>query len=1010
MDLEVGNPLTRRAGALPAKPVYMALRKETIEEFSCDYGIAPITRDPNPGYHPHPHCAYQRNTLEVKAVKLLREAMPTGTLVDVGSAARRVQRMDDNIHAMTPLLHEGDRARQESRLREQWCNHRMEACTCGPFEGALFTHSAYYMSGKDLLAFHKNRLTTRTSYHVVHRFNSAFGSMCHGELKYYYDGDMVVSNVVGNSHTYRHRRHFSQEPTPPFDEEGALVAEQISVLGDTYLFRVEYVFGVKPVGPTVPRNLREAIRNMDTEGEFPWKDQRSKLGAPTTVEIDVDRVLAHGPVLIGLGQEGVKVTLSRHAVDQVAARMLGVPRGPAAWRDALHYANGAYSTHLPDYMKPHASLITAAMAMTLVVNDEVEVLQTVLSRFHGVFRAHSQLLGWVPLQVLPARYAMVVAGVLACVGVSLYVALPEYQHLAGWAVLALAFSLAGLVSCLWCVARAREHSVGRGWVSRLQRTGATSHSDAGFTALDTSLEFPADERITEPLLPPADTGIRITYDQVFARVGRLAPKPAMLGVGVLLDHLAPRVVRSCGDSELSGVANRLLLRTPEPEPEGIRRYQSFIARSEDMARFLSEPIITTDADVRRWCDKYPRRRADELYETWKRVAEKDGLDSRELTVHAFVKLEKKVDVTMDGVAKGATPRMVCAHTDAVLVLTCPMVSLLYDQMRATLDGQGRLFFAPGSSSERVGEVMQEWADRCRAPLYWWVDAEKFDAHIRGEVRDEWGRVLWFKGATPTQYQAFMESGSILRTPHGVIAFIPPQEQRLWSGRGDTNLQGTFDTLALTGGVLEELAKPTEYYGNSGSVFWGSMGCGDDGAGVMDWDGPEVMLIEGMEKMLLQAGFKHTVQVSRNLYDADFCSKLFWPVEGGTRLVLGAKPGRMISRIGYVLIGPNEPNLKGMVVGLLNDNHHVPVLGAFLLHLYSLLKRDKVVRGRSEWDGFHVQRRYACDQSTWDAFRRRYECSQEEAEELQATLLRVERLPALLSPPTLLKRMISRDEL
>jgi hypothetical protein len=434
----------------------------------------------------------------------------------------------------------------------------------------------------------------------------------------------------------------------------------------------------------------------------------------------------------------------------------------------------------------------------------------------------------------------------------------------------------------------------------------------------------------------------------------------------------------------------------------MKAMDGWMGNSPDCVEFISRDIVITPTDVKSWVRKYSMARASELYKCYESVCERCKLSSAELVVRPFVKVEKKVDVTPLGPKKLATPRMVCAHSDEVLVVTCPFIARMFSHAKDTFDGRCGFVFAPGRSSEQLGEDLNRFASTCARPCYWSIDSEKFDAHHTDEHNTRFNRVCWLKGADDLTLSALEDAGSTLKTPHGVTARYDTatfhELKGIQSGEGATNFKGSL----TTGGIARSNPSLT---GRGGGV----MSCGDDGAGCTDlkddWTPDD--LKSSLETWALRCGFKTTATVSEDPGEIDFCSKLFWPTSDGW--VLAAKPGRLISRIGFLVIGPNEPNLKGVVISLLNDNHHVPVLGAFLKHLHKLLSREKARFGKSEWEGFHVTKRHEVHSEAVAMFTRRYDCTVAEMQELEDLLLSVERIPAIISSPLLL-RMVERDEL
>jgi len=91
-------------------------------------------------------------------------------------------------------------------------------------------------------------------------------------------------------------------------------------------------------------------------------------------------------------------------------------------------------------------------------------------------------------------------------------------------------------------------------------------------------------------------------------------------------------------------------------------------------------------------------------------------------------------------------------------------------------------------------------------------------------------------------------------------------------------------------------------------------------------------VEQIRDSYLKYGFTAKPVIARNLYEVDFCSKLFWPTDTG--IVLGPKPGRMLPKLGCGITKLSEQEFKGYMKGIEKDAHFVPGVAQYL-ELYDL---------------------------------------------------------------------------
>lgn len=99
--------------------------------------------------------------------------------------------------------------------------------------------------------------------------------------------------------------------------------------------------------------------------------------------------------------------------------------------------------------------------------------------------------------------------------------------------------------------------------------------------------------------------------------------------------------------------------------------------------------------------------------------------------------------------------------------------------------------------------------------------------------------------------------------------------------------------------------------------------------------------------LQRLGFKVKLKVHEDPDLVEFCSGRFWCTTEGR--VWGPKPGRWLSKIGFS-VGSEEKPLtwfKGVLLGVKQNTAHVPVLGATVKHLLTMLTHVKAKASQPE---------------------------------------------------------------
>lgn len=161
----------------------------------------------------------------------------------------------------------------------------------------------------------------------------------------------------------------------------------------------------------------------------------------------------------------------------------------------------------------------------------------------------------------------------------------------------------------------------------------------------------------------------------------------------------------------------------------------------------------------------------------------------------------------------------------------------------------------------------------------------------------------------------MDVCSMCTSPDGTIVGIPDDTNRLMTGVGHTGFGQTCVHGHCYLAWFDSICPLNE-------MFMSQLG-DDNFTGIETEDDPTV----GMREWFASIGFTIKVKVSRNLWEADFCS--MWFVSSSTGLRLSPKIGRALSKT-YYCWRPLSPTqyydwLLTVATGLHNLVNHMPVL-------------------------------------------------------------------------------------
>jgi hypothetical protein len=995
-----------------AKPVHFNMSVPQVKEFVKDYGIQPILRTSEP-YHQHPHLAYSRNTLERIALDM---ASDYGLVADVGSAARLVRLGKTEVHCLCPHIQPGDIARmnQAKKKTSRVCDHTLQVCTCGPFDALMFIHSAYYFDYNDLFeALMKS--THHVGFVVGHLFPEAYGHFAYKEgnweVDFIRDQPMIITKVNGNAHSYTHKPLLWDYQVQPGDENSSIEVEQIAKIQDTYLWRITAVS--RPVQHPQPKMLWEdQVVDRQHMGPItlPGHDHVStrSSAANRLFRIEVDNLYGWGPIVYSITTQG-RFYIPRGAIEEAAMKISFKPRDPALLQDVAYIMRKSISTsRLPGDLRLRAITMGTALAFNMNVQNEVNVLHTMTSRFSSLWKMHAILVSLSPIKAISLFTLIFWSLVSLAIIILLFVEVDFDHHVLGWSLLGIWGVVCIIISCkLLCTARQQARTL-ENWSTTLFHEQRASHITGGYGRLRNWL-FPATDSLREPLLD--------IHGSMVVGVDEHGPKHpgkthhAIRVGGIAFDTTAPAVPPDTVESEIVSLTHRVLGHPTLVDKTIFDRFKDLSATRAGRA-LLDVKIEEGRDDFERWVMKDSftasvRQKFRKYYEDWRDLPPPPNFFS------AFIKVEKNKTITVSGPPK-LKPRFVSGPWDAVKAMCGPAVAKIYAAVKEAWNGKNcPLVYASGMTPDEIGRICDDFARNHGgyenlAALS--VDCVTFDTTLENELLScrEWYLDMGMKLST---YEWLNSSRSAGTTKHGIHYKLgekylfgddtktPIEITRLDSGRMDTNLVGTL-VNGMT--AATSVADRFDYL---------MLLCGDDNFLLSEKQNLTPEFVQEHESNLRKFGLKPEVNMSDRRCDWEFCSKLFYygkdPKTGLVQTVLGPKVGRWLSKIGHNLTAAGALNFRGAMLSSAQDCNHIPYIREYVRKGLQLTAGHKS-KGR-EWSELaHVTQSYDHVDANYSLLEERYGINELHYGDFMAQLANVTALPFVLHWDPI-EDMVARDE-
>jgi len=379
---------------------------------------------------------------------------------------------------------------------------------------------------------------------------------------------------------------------------------------------------------------------------------------------------------------------------------------------------------------------------------------------------------------------------------------------------------------------------------------------------------------------------------------------------------------------------------------------------------------------------------------------------------AFVKVEKQIalDVKSELIPVEHSlknPRCIISMPDRILGLTLAVVEqvalgfkdVFVDMMDDGVPGIGPRW----CNSETLGEWARAAADVCGPCFLISGDAERFDAHTKANAR-KFGTEVCINSRkfAVNAIKAFMQPRKAKVKSRMGLSFDLPGVQRL-TGEGPTDYENSEITLGIILFCIFYDFEDVERY--LGKVCF-AVTCGDDNFTIINqrflnyvcWKAgvPDVNTLISQRALLM--GYKVTTTCHVEWYEAEFCSKLFYPVvEERTTFVLGGKIGRVLAKAGWFFRNTENP-IRPASISLLRDNYHVPFLREYFKRVVDL-SVGMPEYGRDRPHAWHTSRNFGDDDysdETWSFVTSRYGLTPQDLEEFSYLLAECHSLPVVVN--------------
>jgi hypothetical protein len=873
--------------------------------------------------HDHPYSALERAITEDIAVGVLERAGCVSITDIGGNPSRHAAAGRTGIHSCCPLLSPGDvvrNARYPPAL--DFCEEKTEDCL-KVADGYLAVHSIYYLKPSTVLALlHKSR--KRIFVATAHKFTSGYGQM-HFNGDYFESQfaivapDVVEMSVKGNDHgAYRHDPSFWLE-TNYYVEGSLAMAWGYRQHGDTYI----YTFHPAPTTLSCGVTSRELSLFESARLDTHYGTVETGVDAyrPTVelLNITQTRVRSYGP-LFWTTRKRQDIFVPKTIINRLATFMVGKPRNKDTLQMCIRETKKIVSEKnmiMAEGLRTMLCIHCPALAFIIHLDDEVAAFNSLLEPSRA--EAYKEL-----------------ASALA----------QEPRKLSLFDSFCKRFAVGERVVASYGVETVAAH------VSTCEVDEDKSPGVLAATIVDA---YNGGHELLTVVKAKADGGFKFAATPAMAALKEMRTKASIVIRGdgkdvkedkthifqtstVFADH-APICCAGTQQDDIIALRNRVVMAVPPSDAAywKLLRERFLATHAVDTRRMYID--FDETRSFRAWNQTFPEGKRRPQAAAFADLLSRP-LMKKDLLRNTFCKKEKAVKLHYgDGALEEFVPRAIQGATHHANVALGPFIAQVSKGLMRQWNGLKQFYYTSGATGVNVGS----WLDSHYHPGDYLVDID-FTSYDGTQNRD-----------TFEFTSAFYEDCGIASFPNAKVVLDSHKEihgftrnnveyrvnDGMCSGNPDTSCSNSLVT-----GVSAEMGYFT-FFGTTDGIYIAAMG--DDNTAVIPHH-----LMRGHSADELKAhmiahfyrlGFIAKVNVTDVLAQAEFCSGVFWParVGGVETLVLGAKPGKQLTKIGYSLLNHPPRTVAGLMDGLAIAYAHVPLLSD-----YAEIVRGKLPRGAAEY--------------------------------------------------------------
>lgn len=370
------------------------------------------------------------------------------------------------------------------------------------------------------------------------------------------------------------------------------------------------------------------------------------------------------------------------------------------------------------------------------------------------------------------------------------------------------------------------------------------------------------------------------------------------------------------------------------EPLGKDRYRVWPYGRDD--RTMDDRLSPTDIflkTAREYVDQYPAQKRKYLHKILDKYKITGVVPVNQMVYKLFVKSEKECLMHPYEVLEYTRPRAIMAMSDYWKVIFGPRYKALTEALKICWHPKSCVTFSSGFTPKKISAWATYWRDniqegcfavivlgddtcaiyKVRGRTVWLcTDFSKFDLTQSvevGEVEYRWHEKMGFK-AYHKYGKSYMDRERTRVLRYG------PNKLKIKSMRAS----GSLGTCLLNS--IESGKWITSYFIKNGFNPFN--------VPTRVAFSPSPASLEAWGKY---CGFSVKTIFHREVLAVEFCSGRFYPV--GSKLVFGRKPGRILTKIGFMRVKPHQTeesvtsDLRGTMISYLEQGNHVPFLRRYI---------------------------------------------------------------------------------